>query len=118
MIKLPKEKIDEIFNTAETQHDYWSALYRIAFPNWDNIKNIKGFPHVSEETNLYIIGKCKEWDESHDLKSESGLPVMAGGLWMDKGFGTAFYGKYCDKDWVIDISKVEITLKEGIKKVE
>lgn len=115
MIPLPKEKIDDIFDKAESQYDYWSALYRVAFPNWDDIKKIKGFPHVSEETNSYIIAKCIEWDDAHNLVSEHGLPVLSGGLWINKGFGTAFHGEYCDIDWMIDVSGVEVKYKDLVK---
>ncbi len=92
-IKLSKEIIDEIFEKAEGQADYAINLYRLAFPEWDNIKHVDGYPRVSETTNKYIFGKAILFDK------EKHPNVMNGGLWLDKGFGT----NEEVKDWEITI---------------
>ena len=96
-IKLSKEIIDTIFKKAEEQADYFLNLYRLAFPKWDNIKHVDGYPRVSETTNKYIFGKAISFDK------EKHPDVMNGGLWLNKGFGT----NEEVKDW-------EITLEDCV----
>ena len=96
-IKLSQETIDTIFEKAEEQADYFLNLYRLAFPEWDNIQHVDGYPRVSETTNKYIFGKAISFDK------EKHPNVMNGGLWLDKGFGT----NEEVKDW-------EITLEDCV----
>lgn len=101
MNELTKEIIDKCFESCTNQHQYWRNLYGIAFKNWDNIKNIEGFPKVSEKTNEYLFHKCIVFDQKYHPN------VLNGGLWVNKGFGTDFDLK---EDWVVDISKVKVFL--------
>ena len=96
-IKLSTETIDKIFEKAEKQADYAISLYRLAFPEWDNIKHVDGYPRVSETTNKYIFGKAISFDK------EKHPNVMNGGLWLNIGFGS----NEEVKDW-------EITLEDCV----
>ena len=96
-IKLSQVTIDKIFEKAEEQADYAINLYRLAFPEWNNINHVDGYPRVSETTNKYIFGKAISFDK------EKHPNVMNGGLWLDKGFGT----NEEVKDW-------EITLEDCV----
>lgn len=96
---LPKEKIDKAFNEAEHQTEYTIALYRIAYPTlWDQIEKVHGWPKVSKTTNEYIFGKAIEFDREHHPN------VMAGGLWMNNGFGS----KEDAKDWTVYPTEVRL----------
>jgi len=77
----PKE-IDAIFETHDHQSDVCEALYRLAFPDWDEIKSIDGWPAVGEEAGLYITQKFMAFDRKHHPG------VFSAGLWMNKGFST------------------------------
>ncbi|NHI92124.1 MAG: hypothetical protein EAX96_06440 [Candidatus Lokiarchaeota archaeon] len=108
IIKLEKNKIDEIFENVEKmetpeQYYYWRELFIRAFKNWDKIKKISGFPKVNKKTWFYICNKCIEFDNKYH-KNE----VLAGGLWVDKGFSQ----DNTLEDWSIDISHVGIELNE------
>ena len=103
LIDLPKDKIDKCFKNIERQAQYWDNLHRLAIPNWDKIKKIEGFPKVSKNTNTYLFDKAIEFDGLHHPS------IMAGGLWIDKGFGTDFS---LDRDWCVDISSVNIISKK------
>lgn len=102
MIELTKEIIDKCFEGCINQHQYWHNLYKTAFKNWDNIKNIEGFPKVSKKTNEYLFHKCIIFDQKYHPN------VLNGGLWINKGFGTNYD---LEKDWVIDISRVGVLLR-------
>ena len=79
---IRKEAIDAIFETHDHQSDVGEALYRLAFPNLDEIKSIDGWPGVGKEAGLYIIQKFMAFDRKHHPD------VLNGGLWMNKGFST------------------------------
>ena len=100
-IQLTKETINEIFDLHNHQAQVCLHLYRIAFPKWDAIKSLNGYPTVSETTNKYIMGKFIELDQKNHPD------VLAGGLWMNKGFSTYNPDKQVN-DWEIDLSRVQI----------
>lgn len=77
---LTEKKIDEIFNKATHQAEIINELYKVAYPEWDMIREINGFPQISGDLNLYISAKAIEFDKKHHPG------VLAGGAWMNKGF--------------------------------
>lgn len=77
---LTKKEIDNIFETAPDQTVACVELYKLAFPDWDNITSINPWPLIGNEAGLYIMGKFMEFDRKHHPN------VMNGGLWMNKGF--------------------------------
>ena len=79
---LTQEAIDAIFEAHDHQADVCEALYRLAFPDWEEIKCIDGWPGVGEEAGCYIVRKFMAFDRKHHPD------VMNGGLWMNKGFST------------------------------
>lgn len=82
MAKLP-EQIDAIFEAAETQADYVIGLYRLAFPRWDEIKEVSsGWPMVSNAMAEYLMAKAIAWD------IEANVQAMHGGMWMNQGFSS------------------------------
>lgn len=79
-IPLPKEKIDQIFEEAETQGDYISAFWRLAYPDLDKIVPPVPFALASDTTCTYIHIKAREFDlEAHP-------DVFPGGGWLNWGY--------------------------------
>lgn len=91
-----------IFKNAENQVEYAIALYRVAFPDWDNIEDIDGWPAISNTTALYIMDLAISHDKKH-----VGRDVLPGGLWMNKGFSI----QDGIDNWMIDLSSVKVTHK-------
>ena len=88
---LTMAKIDECFEGKAHQNDVVVALYKLAYPDWDQIANFDGFTSVGAEAGSYIMSEFMQFDRIHHeyRQRESGeLGVMAGGLWMNKGFST------------------------------
>lgn len=103
MIKLTKEMIDKVFkdgmNEKEPhQADVLIRIYKIAFPNWDNIKKINSWPRISKKTWMYIMSKFIAFDKKYHPK------VMNGGIWLNNGFSN----NENIKDWVVDTSNCNI----------
>jgi len=79
---LGRKEIDAIFETSRDQAEACVALYRLAFPDWDEITQIEGFPGVGKEAGEYIWKHFIAFDREHHPE------VLNGGLWLDKGFST------------------------------
>lgn len=99
--ELTKQQIDTIFDEAEHQADYVIALYRCAFPNWDDIEKVNGYPSISKATNEYIFKKAIEFDKVNHPQ------VLNGGLWLNNGFKTV----ETMKDWFVRPCSYSFTLQ-------
>lgn len=84
IVELSKDTIDSIFERAEHQSEWVLDLFKtVYYPNeWDDIESIDGYPKITEFTSNYIFNLAIEFDE------ENHPGVMAGGLWMNKGFSS------------------------------
>lgn len=91
-IKISRKQIDEIVEKYQTEGEIVISLYQFAYPDWDSIEKINGFPRCGKDVNQYIFNKLFE-------KKCSGL------VWMNQGFST--HG--CeDLGWKIDTSGVVV----------
>ncbi len=91
-IILAKEEIDSIFEEHTHQLDVALALYRIVYPDWDDIKSLDGWPKAGKEVGKYLMEKFITFDRKHhhsarisrgDIRDRGCMP---GGLWLNKGF--------------------------------
>lgn len=101
MLKLTQAQIDTCFEQAQEQADYLLSLYRLAFPDFDELVSISGHPSCSEETWLYIGRKAAEFDRLH----HDG--VMPGGLWLNRGFSSS----KTMRDWRVSLRGVSVQRK-------
>lgn len=97
-ITITTDQIKAIFEEAEHQSDYAIGIYKLAFPDWDEIKEVKGWPRISVNMNKFIFSLAIDFDKKHHPK------VQCGGLWMNKGFGSD-----SEIDWgIVDLSNCEV----------
>ena len=99
---LTKQQIDKVFDTAEHQADYVVGLYRLAIPNFDKVRQVHGYPIISELTANYIWDKSREFDKFHHPN------VISGGIWMNNGFGV---DKNLD-DWIVNTDNSILEYKD------
>lgn len=83
---ISKKQVDACFEGKTSQEQWIVDLYKIVFPEWDDIEKIDGWPKVEEELAQYIMRKAMEFDRIHHPN------VMAGGAWMNNGFSTSGNG--------------------------
>ena len=102
-IIISKEDINEIFEESKDQGEATVRLYKLAFPDWENIIKIEGWPSIGQEAGEYIHRKFMRFDSEHHPE------VISGGLWMNSGFST-FDNEHLG--WEIDISTCTATYKE------
>jgi hypothetical protein len=96
-VPLTEQMIDDIFEEAVNSNGGYHqqkplfAIYRAAFPEWDDIRKLNGFPKVSKHTWKYIWRKFADLDEIHHPE------CLKGGAWFNSGFG----GEDGLYDWVV-----------------
>jgi hypothetical protein len=119
--ELSKETIDRVFHCADLgllredeephQIHVLVELYKIAYPDWEKIASVDGWPTVTRKTNEYIFRKFIAFDDKHHNKrGEQG--VFRGGLWMNNGFSTQEIHPDL-QDWQIDPSTAIVHYEEG-----
>ena len=75
-VLLDKKTLDELFQDA-TPADTSKiiiALYRMVFPEWDDLETIGPWPRISRETALDLMGRFKR------------IAPAAALAWMNAGF--------------------------------
>ena len=101
-IFLKKEDIDAIFEEGEHQAEVALALYRLVYPDWDDIESIDGWPKAGPEVSAYLMEKFISFDRKHHpshrmivsrdrrsrLTPEQDRGCVPGGLWLNQGFST------------------------------
>jgi len=107
-MKLSEAQIDKIFEEAKDQSDYIVGIYRLVFPDWDDIEAVNGWPTISKKTSEYIFDKAMEFDAKHHPD------VIMGGMWMNNGFST-LDGEHLAL-WEVDITTAKVTYKQEKEK--
>jgi hypothetical protein len=79
MKTLTNNQINECFK-ASHQQEIMVNLYKIAIPEWDNIKKLTGWPSINDATWKYICKLFIEFDHKNHPD------CLAGGCWMNSGF--------------------------------
>ncbi len=102
MITITREEVERIFSISTHQVEVVEALYRLAFPDYDEIMKLDGFPEAGEKLSKLIWNKFFDFDEKHHPN------VMKGGRWMNNGFST---NKKLG-DWEVDVAGVKKIMKE------
>ena len=77
-----KKHIKAIFELHEHQSDALVDIYKMVFPDWDNIEKINGFPEAGDELWKFIFKQFSEFDRKHHPK------VFEGGIWFNTGFSS------------------------------
>ena len=106
MIKIDMKEIEGLFEKHDNQYEVLIDIYRIAFPDWDDIESIDGSPTVSTNTWEDICSLFIEFDKEHHPT------VLAAGIWLNRGFDS----RPDMKDGVVDVSSLDIGYKETICK--
>jgi hypothetical protein len=105
----PKQAIDDIFETAQSQEEALIRIYKLFFPDWDSIKLIHGWPTCSMKMWRYICQKFQKLDRKYHPK------VLPGGAWLNNGFSS----NYDLDEWEVDTTTAQVEYKEmhhGTKK--
>src|SRR5437763_1310199 len=75
-IRLTETAVRACFERP-TQADVLVALYRLVFPDFDDIDQFDGWPSINDKTWKAIARMFIDFDNVHHPE------VLAGGLWMN-----------------------------------
>jgi hypothetical protein len=87
-IRLDPKQIAELIRKSGTETDAVLAIFKLVYPNFDDIESVEGYPACTEATWKII---CREFmDLTHLLNKARAFDkqVMPGGAWMNYGFTT------------------------------
>jgi len=101
-IKLDEQKIIELFKNEIHSADIVVAIYKMVFPNWDDIKTIEGWPTISPNTSRKLFSMFMTFDIKHHPD------VIPGGAWMNKGFSVLRGENLID--WMVDLSTCTVAV--------
>ena len=75
-----RERIKTIFKEQENQSEVLVEIYKLVFPDWEQIKKIEGYPEAGDDLWKFICELFMDFDcRNHP-------DVMPGGIWMNTGF--------------------------------
>jgi hypothetical protein len=87
------------------QSDALIAIYKMVFPEWDQIEKFDGWPKCNKTTWQAICSLFMEFDRTHHAN------VMPGGMWMNNGFSS--HGGEHLKDWEVELCPVTLAEVEN-----
>ena len=99
---ITQGQVEQIFASSTHQVEVVEALYRLVFPDYDDVAKINGFPEAGPKLSKLIWERFFEFDRKHHPE------VMQGGRWMNNGFST---NKELG-EWEVDASGVQKIMKE------
>jgi len=80
--KALQHRLQQVFETAEHQDSALIGIYKLFIPDWENIKQLEGFPTVGKEMWQYICQLFIDFDQQHHPE------VFKGGIWLNNGFSS------------------------------
>ena len=102
-VVLNRDAVKTLFEESKNQHDLLIGLYKMVFPEWNNIEKMNGFPVVNKWTSEELSRLFIQFDREHHPG------VINGGLWLDNGFSGFEYNPPL-KDW--EVIPCDYTLKQ------
>ena len=78
-----QHRLQEIFEQAEHQESALVNIYKLVFPDWQDIKQVEGFPEVGKDLWKYICQLFIDFDSQHHPN------VFNGGIWLNNGFSSS-----------------------------
>lgn len=78
-----QRRLQDIFEKVEHQDSALIGIYKLVFPDWEDIKQVEGFPEIGREMWKYICNLFIEFDRQHHPK------VFHGGIWLNNGFSSS-----------------------------
>jgi hypothetical protein len=104
---LTNEMINAVFDDENANpSSVIIGMYKLAYPDWDDIESVVDFPRVSRKTCDYIQQRCIELDR------EQCSNCMNGGFWVNYGFGVGDV-----PDWKVKLAPVIYKNKLTLVKV-
>ena len=100
-IFLNEEKVKELFENFTNQGDVLIGIYKMVISDWDNIKELKGYPLINDKTWKTICQMFIEFDQKYHSS-------LSGGCWMNSGFSGESGIRAVLADWEVSLENCKI----------
>jgi hypothetical protein len=106
-VRLTKEQVEAILVNPEpdptpTQGAALVSLFKLVFPEFDEIAGLDGFPKINKETNEYLFKLWIAFDQKYHPD------VINGGCWMNYGWSSAAGNEHLA---FLEVERCAVTLK-------
>ena len=106
-VKLTKDEVNEIFDSAKKQGDYVTGLHAKTLAKadieWESVASLNQYVVAAKDISRYIWEKAMAWDKAH-LDN-----VLAGGAWVNFGFSEEDIEEECVR---FDETKIVFNARE------
>ena len=110
LVTLKPEYLEKVFHEDTSQSEILITLYRIVFPEFDQIEKCEGWPVCNKTTWKRICNMFQEFDNrvtNPRLRQAGKLEVMPGVLWLNNGFSCNHALAETLQDWEVLPCEVE-----------
>lgn len=87
-IKLNAEAVREYILSAEGETQAIERVFRLVYPNFDDIKSVNGYPVCNRATWLLICGFFRTLTLRLNEQRGRMNQIMPGGAWLNWGFSS------------------------------
>lgn len=88
LVRLNPDEVKEAILTAPGESDAVVRVFRLVYPDFDNIKSVDGYPTCNKATWLKICTWMRDLSDRLNMERDRMKQVMPGGAWMNYGFTT------------------------------
>lgn len=85
-IVLDRHALSICISGAKTQAEYLIAIYKLVHPDFEHIKQFRGYPVCTQETWKTIALACSLKDAEINRSRDITKQLLEGGCWMNSGF--------------------------------
>jgi hypothetical protein len=90
-IKLDPAAVKDAILNAASENEAVMAIFKMVYPEWDNIASVDGMPKCSEATWKAICNHFIELGNRCNQARPITKHVMPGGPWLNYGFSAVPY---------------------------
>ena len=110
-VHLDKNTVELNFRTAPDETEALLGLFRLVYPNFDDIERVDGYPSCNKATGEKLCRHFIELTKRKNLERAINKQLMPGGYWINYGFSTLETPENLPDWWVIPAA---VILKEKV----
>lgn len=100
-VRLDRETVTQAILTAESETKAVELIFRMVYPQFDEIKSVDGYPKCNANTWKAICRPMQELTERLNKDRRYDRQVMPGGAWLNYGFSAQQANEQQLKDWEV-----------------
>jgi hypothetical protein len=110
-VRLDRAEVEDLFRTAPDESTALLGLFRMVYPNFDDIEKVDGYPVCNKETSNKICRHFIELTRTLNYHRPFDRQLQVGGYWLNYGFSVLNVPENLPDWWVIP---APVILKEKV----